>query len=621
MTAAVRKLELLAPAKNLECGRAAIDSGADAVYIGAERLGARAAAGNSVADIGELCRYAHGFGAKVYAAVNTIVYDGELAAAEDLVGSLAAAGVDAVIVQDMAVAEMVLGLPGRPVALHASTQMDNRSADKVEWLAAAGFDRAVLARELSLTEIGDIHKALPGMELEVFVHGALCVAYSGLCYASQHCFGRSANRGECSQFCRMKFDLVDSEGREIAHQKHLLSLKDLCLAGGLEKLADAGAVSFKIEGRLKDADYVKNVVSAYSMELDGIVERRVGEYSRASLGVAERSFEPKLEKTFNRGYTTYFHNGRQQGICSPDTPKSIGERVGRVKEIRGGGVLVSSTASFANGDGLCFFNRARELVGFRVNRADGNRLFPHKMPKGIEVGTALYRNSDAAFAKLLAGKCSERRIPVTMLYTADGCHARLEVSLTDGSVSAVAETDGDFQVAEKPQAGNILRQVEKLGQSVFKCVKAELSPGSGGYFVPSSMLSGLRREALGKLAGAVSVKTFVGKDRGSDPANAKVWDGEYARHTHMYNVSNSMARAYYKGHGLDGLSPAYEMGGGRGAPVMQCKHCIKYSMGMCARHKGKRHEWKEPFSLRLADGRMFRLEFNCKDCQMNVYAE
>lgn len=376
----MRTLELLAPAKNLEIGKAAIDHGADAVYIGAPRFGARAAAGNSVADIAELCQYAHRFGARVHVTVNTIIYDNEMEDTVQMVEQLCEAGVDALLVQDMG---LLLRLSNKDLGrteLHASTQCDSRTADKVAWLGSLGFRRVVLARELSIDEIAQIHAHVPGVELEVFVHGALCVSYSGLCYASQYAFQRSANRGACAQFCRMKFDLVDAEGTVIERQRHLLSLKDLCQADRLEALAAAGACSFKIEGRLKDLDYVKNVVAAYSQRLDKIVEQHPDLYRRASLGTCRYTFTPNLRKTFNRGFTHYFADGRQPDIFSPDTPKAIGELVGTVKDVRRDCVVVAGTAAFANGDGLCYLTSQRQLEGFRVNTAQATGSIPTVCP-------------------------------------------------------------------------------------------------------------------------------------------------------------------------------------------------------------------------------------------------
>lgn len=281
----------------------------------------------------------------------------------------------------------------------------------MRWLQQLGFKRVVLARELSVSEIAAIHQEVPDMPLEVFVHGALCVSYSGLCYASQYCFGRSANRGACAQFCRMKFDLLDADGKEIEHQRHLLSLKDMNQSDHLEELIEAGATSFKIEGRLKEVSYVKNVVAAYSQRLDAIIARNPDRYCRASKGHCTYSFVPNLNKTFNRGFTTYFLHGRQKDISSPDTPKAIGEYVGYVKEIRRDSFNVAGTASFANGDGLCFINGERELEGFRVNRAEGNRLYPHEMPRHLHAGMALYRNNDQEFERKLSRQSSERKIP------------------------------------------------------------------------------------------------------------------------------------------------------------------------------------------------------------------
>lgn len=591
-------LELLAPAKNLECGIAAVDHGADAVYIGAERFGARAIAGNTLEDIQQLCRYAHQFAVKVYVTVNTIIYDDELTATEQLIQQLYDIGVDAILVQDMGILQM--NLP--PIALHASTQTDNRSADKVRWLRDVGFRRAVLARELSVDEIADIHAQVPDMPLEVFVHGALCVSYSGLCYASQHCFGRSANRGTCAQFCRMKFDLLDADGHVLEQQRHLLSLKDLNQIDHLEELIKAGASSFKIEGRLKDAFYVKNVVAAYNQRLNSIISRHPNQYCRASKGHVVYSFTPRLEKTFNRGFTTYFLHGRQPDIFSPDTPKAMGEYVGKVKEIRRDSFNVAGTASFANGDGLCFINQDRELEGFRVNRAEGNRLYPYKMPAHLRPGQALYRNNDQEFERLLSRSSAERKIPITMrLSTVDN-----GFSLSCGDVSVAVECH--HQQAEKPPRDNIVRQLSKLGGTSYECEEVELADDFN-YFIPSSVLAELRRQLVSRLsesqrrpaAESYTTDRFVSPPSYSSP--------------YLYNIANRLASEFY---GMK--ETAYELKGGRG-PVMQCRHCLRYSLGYCVKHGGRKPLWHEPLRLRLGDGRLFPLEFDCKHCQMNVYAE
>lgn len=595
------RLELLAPAKNLECGMAAVDHGADAVYIGASRFGARAAAGNSVDDIRRLCRYAHQFGVKVYVTVNTIIFDAELSATRQLLAELAAADVDAVLIQDM-------GLLNAPLPLHASTQTDNRTPEKVRWLRSLGFRRVVLARELSVAEIAEIHRQVPDVELEVFVHGALCVSYSGLCYASQHCFGRSANRGECAQFCRMKFDLVDADGRVVERQRHLLSLKDLNQSDHLEELIEAGAVSFKIEGRLKGVDYVKNVTAYYSERLNAIIARHPDKYQRASLGHCRYTFTPSLAKTFNRGYTNYFLHGRTAGIASFDTPKAMGEFVGTVKELRPHSLSVAGIARFANGDGLCFLNADHELEGFRVNRVEGNRLYPLKMPASLRPGMRLYRNQDQEFERLLTKPSAERKVPVRMRLdtTADG----FALQINDAApVSIVAP----HQQAQKPQHDNIVRQLTKLGGTPLSCSHVEL-PDGFCYFIPSSQLAELRRMAV---ASYCSSRPAPLPAEASAPAPTPVYATPY-----LYNIANCDSRRFYAARGVASPQPAFELQQPHGSQLlMQCRHCLRFALGFCVKHGGRKPEWREPLSLVLADGRRFPLEFDCQHCQMNVYAE
>lgn len=608
---------MLAPARDAECGKAAISHGADAVYIGAEKFGARASASNSVDDIGSLCRYARLFGAKVYATVNTIVYDHEIEEVRTMVERLADAGVDALLVQDMAlpaICREVAASTGRHICLHASTQTDNRTPEKVKWLRAMGFRRVVLARELSLREIADIHRQVPDMEIEVFVHGALCVSYSGQCYASHYCFGRSANRGECAQMCRMRFDLVDATGHVIVHDSHLLSLKDLCLIDHLEELIMAGASSFKIEGRLKDANYVKNVTAAYSQRIDDIIARHPDEYCRASRGRCRYTFKPCVSKTFNRGFTTYFLNGRQPDITSPDTPKSMGEYVGKVKEIRDFSFTVSGISRFANGDGLCFVDDAHELVGFRVNKAVGNRLYPYRMPEGLRRGVPLYRNNDHAFANLLRRTSSTRRIPIEMAISATDRGYAIEAR--SAYVAATAEVEAEHQRAKTPQRDNIVRQLTKLGSTVYECEDVAI-PADFDYFVPSSMLADLRREVTGRLAEAetkVSQGDITRHEEGR--AGALVPDAYHARYPYLYNAANRLSRALYAAAGVD--AGAFETAPPSAGVLMQCRYCIRYAMGYCTRHGGAAPSWHEPLRLRLYDGRALRLVFDCRNCQMNV---
>lgn len=588
-------LELLAPAKNLACGIAAIDHGADAVYIGAPKFGARAAVGNSIDDIRQLCEYAHQFDAKIYVTLNTIVYDDELEQVRGLIDELAAIGVDAVLVQDMGLLQF---MDGKPFEIHASTQTDNRTADKVRWLKQLGFSRAVLARELSAEEIAEIHRQVPDIELEVFVHGALCVSYSGICYASQHCFQRSANRGECAQFCRMRFSLVDAEGTEVEHERYLLSLKDMNQSDNLEKLIEAGAVSFKIEGRLKDVAYVKNVTAAYSERLNAYIRKHPEEYCRASKGRCEYTFTPNLNRTFNRGYTTYFVNGRQPDIASFDTPKAVGEFVGRVKEIRNDSFNVAGTASFANGDGLCFLNSDRQFEGFRANRVAGNRIFPFKMPAGLRPGMALYRNNDQEFERILSKPSATRKIAITVALR----------SVDDGfELSANGVTvhfDAEHQLAQKSPRENIVRQLSKLGDTIYECAEVVV-PDNFNFFIPNSQLSDMRRQLIDAMGQA---KREVKQARvGKNPGVKEL--------SYQNNISNHQSAAFY---GTNELS-AYELKGGDG-PIMQCRHCLRYSLGYCVKRGGKRPTWREPLSLVLGDGRRFRLEFDCQHCQMNVYA-
>ena len=603
----MRPLELLAPARNLECGLAAIDHGADAVYIGAQHFGARAAAGNGVDDIRLLCQHAHLYGARVYVTVNTIVYDHELDAMRRLLTQLAEAEVDAILVQDMAVMLMArqLGL-----TVHASTQTDNRTAEKVRWLAGQGFARVVLARELSAAEIADIHRQVPEAELEVFVHGALCVSYSGQCYASQHCFGRSANRGECAQFCRMKFDLLDADGQPVEpRQRYYLSLKDMNQSDHLDELIEAGASSFKIEGRLKDVAYVKNVTAAYSERLNQFIARHPGQYERASKGRCTYTFRPDLRKTFNRGYTTYFLHGRQPDIASFDTPKAMGEPVGTVKELRGQSFTVAGVASFSNGDGLCFVNGERALEGFRVNRVEGNRLFPLKMPEGLRPGLRLYRNNDQEMERLLSRPSSERKIAVTMALrpTADGFLLRMG--------DAEATIEAPHQQADKDPRENIVRQLTRLGGTPYECREVDI-PADFNYFIPSSLLAELRRRVVST---AVS-GCFYRRNKLFPQEKQTVSPGETLRNSYLYNVSNALARQYYAEQGIS-VGPAFELEEPAERLLMQCRHCLRYALGFCVRHGGRRPQWREPLSLRLGDGRLFRLEFDCKNCQMNVYAD
>ena len=604
-----RPIELLAPAKNLECGIEAINHGADAVYIGAPRFGARAAAGNSIEDIKALVEHAHLYNARIYVTVNTILHDEELPETEKMIWELYRAGVDALIIQDMGITR--LNLP--PIALHASTQMDNRTPEKVKFLSDIGFRQVVLARELSLDEIKKIHDTCPETLLEVFIHGALCVSYSGQCYVSQACYGRSANRGECAQFCRLAFDLVDSNGKTIEQNKHLLSLKDMNQSDNLEALLDAGATSLKIEGRLKDVSYVKNVTAYYRQKLDLIFKYRK-EYVRASSGTVKTTFTPQLDKSFSRGFTDYFLRGRNPGIFSFSTPKSLGEEVGTVKEIRGNYFTVAGVKSFNNGDGLCYIDDNGRLQGFRVNRVENNKLFPQDMPR-LKPKTRLYRNFDQEFEKLMQKKSAERKIAVDICLAENNFGFTL--SFTDEDDNSVSLTlERVKEPARTPQADNLRNQLSKLGNTPFeaKDIKIDLSDN---WFIPSSELSELRRNAVEKLLEARRInyrrEVFRLKESKTKFSISTL--------TYLGNVMNSSAAEFYKNHGVLKVMPAFEKEQPKDAVLMFCKHCIRYSMGWCPVHHKVRSLFREPYYLVSSDGRRFRLEFDCKQCQMKVLAD
>ena len=603
-----RKIELLAPARNLECGIEAINHGADAVYIGAPKFGARAAAVNSLEDIAALVEYAHLYNARIYVTVNTILKEEELKETEEMIRELYRIGVDALIVQDMAIAK--LELP--PIPLHASTQMDNRTVDKVRFLRDAGFRQVVLARELSLREIGKIHEACPDIPLEVFVHGALCVSYSGQCYVSQACFGRSANRGECAQFCRLPFSLVDAEGKMIAKDKHLLSLKDLNQSEELEALLDAGASSLKIEGRLKDVSYVKNVTAAYRQKLDAIFARRK-EYTRASSGKCRFDFKPQLDKSFSRGFTRYFLHGRSKDIFSFDTPKSLGEEMGTMKESRGNYLTVAGVKSFNNGDGVCYLDEQGRLQGFRINRVDGNKLYPQEMPR-IKPRTMLYRNFDQEFERILARKSSERKIAVCILLAEN--NFGFSLTMTDEDDNSVTLTlPRDREPARTPQADNLKNQLAKLGNTPFEAERIDID-FSENWFIPASVLSELRRQLVEQLIIARKVNYR------RELAVWKPTTHAFPQQTLSYlgNVMNTRAASFYQDHGVKEVEPAYEKQPVEAAVLMFCKHCLRYSMGWCPIHQHERSPYKEPYYLVGTDGKKFRLSFDCKNCQMKVSA-
>ena len=600
MKIAPRRIELLSPAKDLACGIEAIRCGADAVYIGAPHFGARAAAGNSVDDIAQLVAYAHQYGVHVYATMNTIIFDDELEEARMLALKLHEVGVDALITQDMALQQMNL-----PIPLNASTQMDNRTPEHVNALAALGFKRVILARELSLDEIKKIRHATD-IELEVFVHGALCVSYSGRCYASQHCFGRSANRGTCAQVCRLAYDLVDVDGNVLVRQKHLLSLKDLNRSRSLEALMDAGVASFKIEGRLKDVAYVKNVTAFYRQKIDEILSRRP-EYRRASYGHEHIDFQPCLEKSFNRGFTDYFLRGRTEDVSAPDTPKSVGEPVGHVKAVRGREIKVGGLTTFHNGDGLCYFDSKGRLQGFRVNRVEGNVLHLSEAIPEVPLHAPLYRNYDAQFVNLVSKKSDERTIMLDIVLTESDIGFLLSGTDETGRHVQLAFPD-EKQTARTPQRDRVVKELSKLGGTCYEAGSVNVE-WEMDYFLPAARVAGWRRALVEKLL-SLSQPPLVLSERPSADISA----------LDPVNVANRLARQFYEKTGDKPVPPAYELHEPKqGALLMTCKHCVRYSLGACNRHLHNRRYLPEPLYLRMADGRRFRLSFDCQQCEMHVY--
>ena len=578
-------LELLSPARNLECGIAAVDHGADAVYIGAPRFGARVAAGNSVEDIQKLCDYAHQFGVKIYATLNTLLRPEELEQARQIAWDLYHAGVDAFITQD----EVFLKLKMPPVPLHASTQMDNRTKKNVERLKKLGFNQIVLARELSLEQIKEIHEAVPEVRLEAFVHGALCVSYSGRCYASEYCFNRSANRGECAQFCRLPFSLEDGEGNTLIKEKFLLSLKDMNRQKYLEAMIDAGVRSFKIEGRLKDIAYVKNVTASYRGALDAIMKRRP-EFVRSSFGTSTYTFQPDLSRSFSRGYTDYFLKGRTNDLASPDTPKSRGREVGRVKEVRNGCIIVSSTEVFSNGDGLCFLDQDGKLQGFRVNRAEGNHLYPASMPN-IRKGDLLWRSFDKQWEDLMSGKTAECRIDARFLLEKTEEGFRLTFTAEDGT-NRSEEFAAEHQPARTDQTASIRDVLSKLGDTPYLCKDVEIR-FSQPWFIPRSQLAEWRR-----------------KTRESEKLRMK---SEESKLPQTQKVNSDSSQSSGAGEAFFTLNSSLL------TPLMTCRFCLRHAWGWCK--KENPNAPRDPIFLVLGDGRRFRLEFDCKKCEMMVLAQ
>ncbi|HET7732899.1 MAG TPA: U32 family peptidase, partial [Paludibacter sp.] len=514
------------------------------------------------------------------------------------------AGADALIIQDMGI--LKLNLPA--IALHASTQTDNRTVEKVRFLQNVGFSRVVLARELTLEQITEI-SSNTDVELEAFVHGALCVSYSGQCYMSEANCGRSANRGQCAQYCRLPYQLLDADDNILVKNKHLLSLKDLDQSDSLQEMMEAGVTSFKIEGRLKDVDYVKNITAYYRKKLDAILEGN-SQYQRASAGRTNFFFEPNPEKSFRRSSTDYFLHGRKPDIIQPDTPKSLGEPIGKVTYIGRNFFEVHNGHLLNNGDGLCFINKQHDLTGFRVNRVERKQIFPADMPR-MDVGVMLYRNQDQAFEKILKGKTSERKVRVEMFFRETATGFAIQLIDEDG-ISSSFDAACDKQPAQKPEVvnDNIKNQLSKLGNTIYEATDIHIEI-SAPWFFPASQLGEWRRQAVEKLD-EVRANAYVREPK----REAIAVDFPLKQISYLGNVTNKLAEEFYLEHGVEEVKPGFEVKAEEGVPLMFCKHCIKSSMSWCPK-EGYKATFKEPLFLRNND-QEYKLTFDCKACEMRI---
>lgn len=611
-------IELLSPAKNYEQGREAINHGADAVYIGAANFGARVAAANSIQELEQLTRYAHLYHAKVFATVNTLLFDNEVEEAVKLIHQLYNIGVDAVIMQDLGLLEC--DLP--PIELHASTQTHNASLERIQFMEKVGFKRVILARETSLEQMREFRRNT-SVDLEGFVQGALCVSYSGQCYMSQYINGRSGNRGCCSQPCRSAYDLYDSQGNILRKNEHLLSLKDFSAARHLQEMIDAGISSFKIEGRLKDMGYVKNVTAYYRRLLDDIMALR-SDCRPASSGHTEFYFVPDLEKTFNRGFTDYFLQERKP-MATMSTQKSLGKKMGPVTKIERNVITLKSREPLTAGDGLCFFNAKGELEGFFVNHVQGSTFQPNRMPNGLSVGTELWRNNDQAFEKQLQGRTSSRKVDVAAVLseTPDG----LQLELTDSdSCQASASITCPKETAQNPERAldQTDKQLRKLGDTIFQATQVE-NRCTQPYFLPSSVLNDLRRKAVTALEEKRIAQHLAMRGSSAPLSERQANTTPYFETEVDYraNILNHKAEEFYRRHGVKkleyGLEKTLDYGG---KALMTTKYCLRYELGNCLQGKNRTNP-KQPLPngpLYLRNNKnWFRLEFDCKHCQMQIH--
>ena len=604
------KLELLSPAKNLEFGREAINHGADALYIGAPAFGARAAATNSLSDVETLVNYAHLYGSKVFAAVNTLLFDDELEPAVRMIRNLYNMGVDALIVQDLGLLEC--DLP--PIELHASTQCHNASIERIKFLESAGFKRIILARETSLDQMQDIRRNTT-VDLEAFIHGALCVSYSGQCYMSQYLNDRSGNRGCCSQPCRSSYDLITSDGRLLIKEKHLLSLKDFNASQHIDSMICAGISSFKIEGRLKDLSYVKNITAYYRQLLDSMMNDG---RKPASSGKCTFLFTPDVDKTFNRGYTDYFLTQRHP-MASLETQKSLGKQVGKVSTVGRYTLIVSGNEEFSNGDGLCFFDANGRLQGFLVNAVQGRTLTPNRMPD-IKIGDSLWRNNDQQFEKQLQNRSAERKIGLRLLFCATKQGFCLDLTDEDG-ISVSQSIDAEHIVSDKPihTSNTIVRQLAKLGDTPFSALTVT-DATEGRYFLPAAILNQLRRTAIAHL----QTKRIAHFHPADCPRHDQLLPYPETTLDYRANIVNQKSETFYRRHGVQSIERGLEQTHYyNNHALMTTKYCIRYELGCCLQGKSQsRPQVPLQPSDRLLlrnNGQLFRLEFDCPQCLMRIY--
>lgn len=602
-----RRIELLAPAKDGSTAQAAIQAGADAVYIGAPRFSAREAAGNTLQTIEQLAAFAHQYYARLYVALNTLLRDRELPQAERMIRRLWDAQIDGLIIQDPGLLE--LDLP--PIPMIASTQMDNATPDKVKFWQDVGFTRVILARELTLDQIRQIRRHT-SVELECFIHGALCVGASGRCYMSYAAGGRSGNRGQCAQPCRHQYTLTNDRGNVIAEDRHLLSLKDLNLSDHLEKLIEAGIDSFKIEGRLKDIPYVVNTVAFYRRKLNAVLTKC--NLRPTSSGSVQFDFDPDPARTFNRGFTDYGLTGQTSRIASMDTPKSTGQFIGTVKRTDKSCFLLDRPHDLRNADGICFFDSQQNLAGTVVNRVEAGKVYPQDMT-AIHTGQEIHRNHDRLFAAKLTGHPAHRKtgLALRLRDTSEG----LALSATDEDGNqALLQLPGPWQPADKQDAARrtITTQLAKLGKTIFTCTELALETRHV-YFLPVSRLNAARRQLVERLLETRA--THRPRPTAARTTNATPYPQKHL--TYQGNVLNAQAEAFYRRHGVETIAPAAESGlDMAGRLVMTTKLCLRKELGICPGHQPAPTD--RPWALQDQDGRQYRVRFRCGPCGMDIYA-